>query len=231
MDQKEETTKTIIDIKDEIPQKEEIGKNDIALKEETQQTDEIQTTDEINEQNIENNFNPKDEIKQKEEIKENEMDITDDIKQKESTENIEMQNEFDKEIVNPIEENEAQNQKATLEQVHKQRIENFKKMEKQRIEEMQTEHENQRKDFEADWSRSETLKTFNKPSSKLFQIRSQQRAMAISHDFKNARQLKKIGDQMQKEESQKATKKSTRHNEIEVYGIDRKTRKRNEMHD
>ena len=104
--------------------------------------------------------------------------------------------------------NEAQNQKATLEQVHKQRIENFKKMEKQRIEEMQTEHENQRKDFEADWSRSETLKTFNKPSSKLFQIRSQQRAMAISHDFKNARQLKKIGDQMQKEESQKATKKA-----------------------
>lgn len=103
--QKEETPKNIIDLKDEIDQKEEIGKNDIDLKEETQQTDEIQTSDEITEQNIDNNFNPKDEIK------ENEIDITDDIKQKESTENIEMQNELDKEIVNPIEENEAQNQK------------------------------------------------------------------------------------------------------------------------
>ena len=33
---------------------------------------------------------------------------------------------------------------------------------------MQIEHENQRKDFEADWNRFATLTTFNKPSSKLF---------------------------------------------------------------
>lgn len=55
--------------------------------------------------------------------------------------------------------------------------------------------------------------------------------MAISHDLKNASQLKKIGDQMQKEESQKATKKCTRHNEIEVYGTYLKTRERDEMYD
>lgn len=104
--------------------------------------------------------------------------------------------------------NEATIQKVHIEENHKQRIDQFKKMEQRKIEEVRLQHENQRRDFEADWSREDALKPFNKPSPKLFQLRRQQKAMAISHDFKNARQLKKLGDQLQKEESQIATKKA-----------------------
>lgn len=103
---------------------------------------------------------------------------------------------------------EAKNQKVMIEQNHKQRIDQFKQKEQQMIEDKQRQHQEEIKDFEYIWSSEEKMKTFNKPSPKLFQIRRQQKTMAMSHDFKNALYMKKLGDDLQKEESKKATKKA-----------------------
>lgn len=103
---------------------------------------------------------------------------------------------------------EAVQQKTVIEERHKQRIEEFKKLEQQRLDDLRAQHENERKLFEEEWTREETLLKFNKPSQKLFQIRRQQKAMAISHDFENARYLKKMGDQLQKQESDRASQRA-----------------------
>ncbi|OHS99494.1 hypothetical protein TRFO_34077 [Tritrichomonas foetus] len=96
---------------------------------------------------------------------------------------------------------DAKNKRIIMEEKHKQRIDDFKRNEQQRLEDLQQQHEIDRRAFEAEWSSEEVTRQFNKPSSSLFQIRRQQKAFAISHDFANAKALKKIGDAMQKEES------------------------------
>ena len=62
--------------------------------------------------------------------------------------------------------------------------------------------------FEETWNSSEILVQFNKPSAQLLEIRRMQKTKALSNDFSGARELKKRGDLLEKEETRKAERKA-----------------------
>ncbi|KAK8852651.1 hypothetical protein M9Y10_017639 [Tritrichomonas musculus] len=62
--------------------------------------------------------------------------------------------------------------------------------------------------FEETWNSAEILLQFNKPSAQLLEIRKMQRTKALSNDFAGARELKKRGDVLEKEETRRAERKA-----------------------
>jgi hypothetical protein len=68
-------------------------------------------------------------------------------------------------------------------------------------------HEQQRGDFEARWSRPEARIPFAKPSVLLLQLRQQQKARALVHDFHAAKSLKQQAEALEKKEAAEATKR------------------------
>ena len=63
--------------------------------------------------------------------------------------------------------------------------------------------------FEKTWNNPETLMQFNKPSAALIEIRKLQRSKALSGDFAGAKELKKRGDYLEKEETKRAEERAT----------------------
>lgn len=83
-------------------------------------------------------------------------------------------------------------------------INRFKVKERELLEKHHAEIEN----LKQDWKNPNKIKAYNKPSSKLFQLRKQQKLMALLHDFQNAKQLKSEAEQLEKKEAQIAIKKA-----------------------
>ena len=103
---------------------------------------------------------------------------------------------------------DAKTRKFQIEERHKQMVSTLKEDEERRRSQLEQQHESERQAFENHWASTGTVRQFTKPSSALFQIRKQQRAYAISHDFASAKALKKMGDSLQKEESERASKRA-----------------------
>ena len=100
----------------------------------------------------------------------------------------------------------AQEQQQSLQTEFQKRITELKDNENRRLDQLYERHEAQRKSFEEDWARPQAVKAFSKPSSSLLQIRKMQKKHALAHDFEQAIRLKAAGDEMQREESDKASK-------------------------
>lgn len=100
----------------------------------------------------------------------------------------------------------AQEQQQSLQTEFEKRITELKDSENKRLDELYERHEAERKAFEEDWARPQAVKAFSKPSSSLLQIRRMQKTHALAHDFEQAIRLKAAGDEMQREESHKASK-------------------------
>ena len=100
----------------------------------------------------------------------------------------------------------AEEQHKNLKDEFDQRISQLKETENKRLDDLYERQEAERKSFEAEWSRPQTVMSFTKPSSSLLQVRRMQKSFAISHDFEQAKRLKAAGDEMQRRESERATK-------------------------
>lgn len=74
-------------------------------------------------------------------------------------------------------------------------------------EEMEIAHEEEVENFLSKWKDPNFLRPFNKPSSKLLQLREQEKAMAISRMYSQAKEMKAIADRLQREETQQAQAK------------------------
>lgn len=74
-------------------------------------------------------------------------------------------------------------------------------------EEMEIAHEEEVDNFLSKWKDPSFLRPFNKPSSKLLQLREQEKAMAISRMYSQAKEMKAIADRLQREETQQAQAK------------------------
>jgi hypothetical protein len=68
-------------------------------------------------------------------------------------------------------------------------------------------HEQERANFEAQWSRPEAKLPFAKPSGQLLQLRQQKKLFALVHDFHNAKALKQASEAMERREAAEAAKR------------------------
>lgn len=73
--------------------------------------------------------------------------------------------------------------------------------------EMEIAHEEEVDNFISRWKDPNFLRPFNKPSSKLLQMREQEKAMAISRMYAQAKEMKAVADRLQREETQQAQAK------------------------
>lgn len=105
---------------------------------------------------------------------------------------------------------EAESSKSSLQDQWRKKIRSFKESEENELQKIAERHEQERRLFESHWSQSATLMPFSKPSPSLLQLRSMQKAFALSHDFTNARKLKISAERKQKEESIEASKKASK---------------------
>jgi hypothetical protein len=68
-------------------------------------------------------------------------------------------------------------------------------------------HKEQLDDLEAEWSAPEAKIPYSKPSSDLLQIRQQQKASALLHDFSNAKALKLMAEARERSEAVEGAKR------------------------
>ena len=73
--------------------------------------------------------------------------------------------------------------------------------------EMDIAHEQEIDNFLAKWKDPTFLRPFNKPSARLLQLREQEKAMAISRMYAQAKEMKAVADKVQREETQAAQAK------------------------
>lgn len=96
---------------------------------------------------------------------------------------------------------------------------------KEKCKEIAERHINEIENFKDEWRNPDRIKPYNKPSSKLFQLRKQQKAMALLHDFQNAKEVKKMADQLEKQEAEAALQKARETMQIEYQQLVEKQQK------
>jgi hypothetical protein len=78
---------------------------------------------------------------------------------------------------------------------------------KRQLARLEAKHEQQRQEFEGRWSCDEARIPFSKPSVQLLQLRQQQKALALLHQFRTAKSLKQQADVMERREGEEATRR------------------------
>ena len=96
----------------------------------------------------------------------------------------------------------AHDQQKGIADEWKQRIASFKESEKAEFDKLLEKHAQQRADFENTWAHPKAMIPYSKPSSTLLQVRCQQKAYAISKDYKTAKQLKSRAEHLRRGEAQ-----------------------------
>ena len=76
-------------------------------------------------------------------------------------------------------------------------------------------HQRELDNFEKQWKDPNFLLQFNKPSNKLLQYREIEKARAISRMYKQAKDIKQVADQLQKEETEAAQQRMERQMQFE----------------
>lgn len=80
----------------------------------------------------------------------------------------------------------------------------FKEDQKKRRSELEEKLSSQQQEFEAHWNDPNNLIMFKKPSPQLLQLKKQQKLLAITKKFEEAKQVKRMADRLQIAESQEA---------------------------
>ena len=86
-------------------------------------------------------------------------------------------------------------------------VEEFKLDSAKKLDDIINKHKVEMEELREKWKNDDFLRQFNKPSTRLLQLREMEKSMAISKMYSKAKETKSIADQMQKEESQKAQQK------------------------
>ena len=101
-----------------------------------------------------------------------------------------------------------------VEEKYKQKLASFEQSKKFKLQEIEATHQNEIKLFEENVSSPEFMHQFDKPSTKLLQTRELQKCRALQKDFAGAKQMKKLGDELEKEETKEAKRRATQKIEI-----------------
>jgi hypothetical protein len=72
---------------------------------------------------------------------------------------------------------------------------------------LQERHESEQRDFEMVWSDESAKRHFNRPSVQLLQLRQQQKAFALVHDFQSAKAFKQVVEVMERREITEGVRK------------------------
>ena len=83
------------------------------------------------------------------------------------------------------------------------------------LEDLQEKHKKELEEFSEKWRDPNYLRQFNKPSSKLLQLREMEKARAISRLYQQAKDIKIVADKLQQEETQRAQAKIARQMQID----------------
>ena len=83
------------------------------------------------------------------------------------------------------------------------------------LEELKEKHKKELEEFSEKWRDPNYLRQFNKPSSKLLQLREMERARAVSRMYQQAKDIKIVADKLQQEETQRAQAKIARQMQID----------------
>ena len=78
-----------------------------------------------------------------------------------------------------------------------------------KLEILKINHEKEIQEFEEKWSNPKSLLPFSKPSPILLQLKKKQKSMALSKQFQQAKEIKQICEDLEKNESLEATKKAS----------------------
>ncbi|EAY19452.1 hypothetical protein TVAG_101700 [Trichomonas vaginalis G3] len=103
---------------------------------------------------------------------------------------------------------EVEKQKKIVEEKYKELITRMKEQDKQNLEKLKQQQDDERKKFEEKWSTPEAVIPYSKPSSKLLQLKRMQKAMALNHEFAKAKAFKQQAEEMQKEEAAVGSKQA-----------------------
>ena len=83
-------------------------------------------------------------------------------------------------------------------------------------------HQKELEDFQIQWSDPKNLKEFNKPSPILIELRNKERSLALTENFKEAKEIKKRADKLEKLETEKAHEKALEGMKISLKTIEEK---------
>lgn len=96
--------------------------------------------------------------------------------------------------------NRLNEERMELERQWNHKIERQQQANQRRIEKLEEKHEKELEDFREKWKSNDYLKQFNKSSPKLLQLRYQEKQLAISRRYTDAKEVKRIADKLQIEE-------------------------------
>ncbi|EAY04420.1 hypothetical protein TVAG_417180 [Trichomonas vaginalis G3] len=99
---------------------------------------------------------------------------------------------------------QVQSRESQITEEYHQKLDNHKQEVERRQKALELEHQRQIEDFQALWGSPDTMQQFSKPSSHLLQLKRQQRQLALAHDFDQAKHLKSIADELEKQETEAA---------------------------
>lgn len=112
-------------------------------------------------------------------------------------------NQYEKQqIKNRLEQ--VQSRESQLTDEYNQKLTQHKQECERREKALELEHQHQIEDFQAFWSLPDTMQQFSKPSSQLLNLKRQQRQLALAHDFEQAKHLKSIAEELEKQETEAA---------------------------
>ena len=102
-----------------------------------------------------------------------------------------------------IQERLDQNKEKKKEIINRwnQRIHETKEQNIHKKEELYILHDQEKEAFAREWNKPRTISMFNKPSPGLSQLRKQQKALALVHDFQSAKTVKAEADEREKAET------------------------------
>lgn len=100
--------------------------------------------------------------------------------------------------------------KSEAEKCWNDKIEEQKKLNEAKYTELKKTHQEEKEAFIQEWNDPKTINMYSKPSAKLFQLRSQQKCLALVHDFEGAKIIKSEADLLEKRETADNLKKATR---------------------
>lgn len=115
-----------------------------------------------------------------------------------------------KQVVKSIEDKleSAKSKILEIKREYKYKLENFEEEIATKSDELKQKHSEEITNFENTWDNQSVLMQYTKPSSQLIEIRRQQKNKALANDFQGARELKKRGDQLEKDETKRAQAKA-----------------------
>jgi len=100
-----------------------------------------------------------------------------------------------------------EDEKINVESKWKSRINDIEMDGQEKLRILQRAQETEVLDFKRKWQNSELLRSFNKPSNTLMQLRIQEKKMALLKNYSQAKEIKKFADEMQMKEESLANKR------------------------